>query len=209
MDLRVPVMGLTTLIVGVLAALVATASSPPLLDAEVAERAATIPSVIAPAARMSTALGATLTVAVLSAIVAAVSFMRERSAVVPIFLAVVLAGEILSSNAIKGALDRPRPDIDQLVGWSGWSFPSGHSAAAAATYLAIALAVSRGDRARSRRWLVAGAVAIALLVAASRVVLGVHWLTDVTAGLALGWGWAVLCSIVILDGPFAREPAVQ
>jgi undecaprenyl-diphosphatase len=43
-----------------------------------------------------------------------------------------------------------------------------------------------------RAALAAGAVIIAVSVAASRALLGVHWLTDVLAGLALGWGWFAL-----------------
>jgi membrane-associated phospholipid phosphatase len=39
------------------------------------------------------------------------------------------------------------------------------------------------------------AVAVAVGVAASRVLLGVHWLSDVVAGLAFGWGWFAVCAI--------------
>jgi hypothetical protein len=51
-------------------------------------------------------------------------------------------------------------------------------------------------------------VFIALGVAASRALLGVHWLTDVVAGVALGWGWFVVCA-VLFGGRRTRlgEPA--
>lgn len=39
------------------------------------------------------------------------------------------------------------------------------------------------------------ATGIAVAVAASRVLLDVHWLSDVIAGLALGWGWFAVCGI--------------
>ena len=52
------------------------------------------------------------------------------------------------------------------------------------------------------------AVGIACLVAASRALLGVHWLTDVVAGLAVGWTWFFLVA-VIFGGRLQRfgEPA--
>jgi undecaprenyl-diphosphatase len=199
----------------VLAALVVlvtteASSSPPSVDAAVAERAADLPGAVMTPARMVTAMGATPAVVVLVVVAVVVALMVGRGGVVVIYLAVVLAGQALMSNAIKGALDRARPDVDQLVGWSGASFPSGHSTAAAAVYLAIALTISSGDATPWRPWLVAGAIAVAVLVGASRIALGVHWLTDVLAGLALGWGWAALCAILILEGRrWGREAAAQ
>jgi undecaprenyl-diphosphatase len=44
--------------------------------------------------------------------------------------------------------------------------------------------------------LVATAVGLAVAVAASRVLLDLHWLSDVVGGLALGWGWFALCAVV-------------
>ena len=39
------------------------------------------------------------------------------------------------------------------------------------------------------------AVFVAVAVATSRVLLGVHWVSDVIGGLALGWAWFAMCSI--------------
>ena len=111
------------------------------------------------------------------------------------FLLLVLVGQNLLANGIKELVDRARPDLSQLTGFAGSSFPSGHSTAAAATYAAIALLLSRRRSPATRSLLAGGAVAIAVAVAGTRVLLGVHWLTDVMAGLALGWAWFAACSI--------------
>ncbi|MET0577433.1 MAG: phosphatase PAP2 family protein, partial [Ilumatobacteraceae bacterium] len=90
---------------------------------------------------------------------------------------------------------RDRPDVLQLVGAAGSSFPSGHSATAAATWSAVALILGRGQPRRTRALLAAGAAVIAVAVAISRTLLGVHWVTDVVAGLFVGWGWFLLVAI--------------
>ena len=58
-----------------------------------------------------------------------------------------------------------------------------------------ALLLGRRRPRAARAVLAGGAVGIAVAVAASRVLLDVHWLTDVIGGLALGWAWFALCSI--------------
>jgi membrane-associated phospholipid phosphatase len=88
-----------------------------------------------------------------------------------------------------------RPTLNPLAATLGPSFPSGHSATSAAFYAGVALLVAR-RRARIWRSILAGvAVAVAVGVAASRVLLDVHWLSDVIAGTMLGWGWFAICCI--------------
>ena len=59
------------------------------------------------------------------------------------FLATVVAGQFAVANLVKWLVDRARPAIDQLTGFAGSSFPSGHATAAAATYAAFALLLGR------------------------------------------------------------------
>jgi membrane-associated phospholipid phosphatase len=88
-----------------------------------------------------------------------------------------------------------RPTLNPAAHLLGPSFPSGHTATAAAFWAAVALLMGRGRGRRSHAVLAGGAVAIAVAVACTRVLLDVHWFSDVIAGLALGWAWFALCSI--------------
>lgn len=122
-------------------------------------------------------------------------YMRTRTIAVIEFLTVVVVGQVLITNLTKVLVHRARPDIHRLTGFSGSSFPSGHAATAAATFAAVALLVGRGRSRRIKAFLAAGAAFIAVAVATTRVLLGVHWLTDVIAGLAMGWAWFAISSI--------------
>ena len=126
---------------------------------------------------------------------AVMQYLRTRTRAVIGFLAIVVVGQVLVTNLTKLLVDRPRPDIHRLTGFSGSSFPSGHAATAAATFAAVALLVGRGRTRRTKALLAAGAGGLAVAVATTRVLLGVHWLTDVIAGLAMGWAWFAIASI--------------
>jgi membrane-associated phospholipid phosphatase len=137
-----------------------------------------------------TQLGSFTTIVVLCVIVAAIETLRTRSAWVVPFLVIVLAGEEVLMLSIKSLANRARPALDAAaVAGLGPSFPSGHSSTAAAFYAAVALLLSRRRGHAARALLTGLAVGLAVAVASSRVLLDVHWLSDVIAGLLLGWAW--------------------
>jgi undecaprenyl-diphosphatase len=124
-----------------------------------------------------------------------VDFVRTGNRWCAAFLVVVLGGMEILTIAVKDLVDRVRPAFDPVAATLGPSFPSGHSATAAAFYAAAALILGRRLGRGAREVLVALAVAVAVAVAASRVLLDLHWLSDVIGGLALGWGWFALCAV--------------
>jgi undecaprenyl-diphosphatase len=142
-----------------------------------------------------TDLGGTGYLVVGFVIVGAIDYWRHRNAWVLPFLTVTLGGVALVNNGLKWLVDRERPDVAHLVNTAGSSFPSGHSAAAACAWFTFALVVARHWPRRWRAVTAGTAAMIAVAVAASRALLGVHWLTDVVAGLFVGWCWFVLCAL--------------
>jgi membrane-associated phospholipid phosphatase len=160
-----------------------------------------------------TQLGSIVVVVVLCVILAVGETLREKTVWVVPFILAVMGGEETLMLTVKGLVDRLRPTFNPIAATLGPSFPSGHSSTAAAFYATAALLLGRG-RARPVRALLTGfAIGIAVAVAASRVLLDVHWLTDVIAGLSLGWAWFALCSIAfggrILRFGAAAEKAAQ
>lgn len=145
------------------------------------------------AMRDVTALGGftVLTLITVTAVVALARAGRVRQAGV---VAMVVIGAELSSDLLKLAYARPRPD---LVPHGSYvysnSFPSGHSTISVATYLVLAIVLAGlVQRRRSRTMIHAVATLLILSIGFSRVYLGVHWPTDVLAGWALGAAWAVV-----------------
>ena len=91
----------------------------------------------------------------------------------------------------KFAFARARPDAEgHLVAVHSLSFPSGHAANATLVWLCLALLLPRSARART--FAIWGAVWLSLAVGLSRVVLGVHWPSDVIGGWAFGLFWTML-----------------
>ncbi|HEY2536722.1 MAG TPA: phosphatase PAP2 family protein [Solirubrobacteraceae bacterium] len=113
-------------------------------------------------------------------------------------VALSLAGASLIADLVKVLVGRPRPPVEHLQTVTGPSFPSAHSSQAGAFWFSLVLAMQSVGVAPTRvRWAVALAALIVLAVALSRVYLGVHYPSDVIAGVVLGAGWAVyVCACV-------------
>jgi undecaprenyl-diphosphatase len=120
------------------------------------------------------------------------------------YLAATYLGAELLFQAVKTLTDRPRPPADLAVShWAGSSFPSGHAVLTAAMLGALALTVGHGPARRRRGVLIAGAAVLTVVISATRIYLGAHWLSDVVAGWALGTAWLAVTTVAL--GPDAGD----
>jgi len=141
-------------------------------------------------ARVFTALGEP-TVLIGAGFLFAAFLWREGSARFALaLLLVILVGRGLS-EVQKYWIARARPDLEpHLVVVKTSSFPSGHATSSMIFYLTIAIALTAGTRWQRRA--AAAAVLLSLCVGVSRVMLGVHWPSDVVGGWAFGMLWVLL-----------------
>lgn len=150
----------------------------------------------------------------LTNVMIAVSFFGARWALTPLTLAVLVwlfvaqarrrlvmfaavmgIGPILNV-VLKDYYERARPEgYDELLG-SGFSFPSGHSMGSMLFFGALAYVLYfTFERKRARLAVAAACFSAALVIGASRVYLGVHFLSDVIAGFAAGLCWIAVCVV--------------
>lgn len=186
-----------TLLLGVLAVLVRRVAAIQHVDNSVAawgydHRGATSTRAL----QAVTNLGNIRIVVGLALVLVIIELYRHRSRWSLSFLITVLAGMEISMLVVKDLVGRLRPTLNPAAASLGPSFPSGHSATAAAFYAAAALVIGRGLRSGIQPVLAAVAVGTAVAVGASRVLLDLHWLSDVVGGLALGWAWFALSAVI-------------
>lgn len=145
-------------------------------------------------ARDITALGSHVVLTMVTlAVVGFLLIARKRGAAV--LVAVSVGGGTLLGTLLKLLFGRARPDlVPHAVEVYSASFPSGHAMLSAVTYLTLGALLMRVQaRPGERLYILAVAIALTLLVGASRVYLGVHWPSDVLAGWCVGAAWAILC----------------
>jgi len=134
-------------------------------------------------------LGKPLTLGVLVS-VASIFVWRRGQRRLAVYLVVTVVGGGLVDSAVKILVDRPRPVVDHpvITAW-GKSFPSGHAMSSTVTYGALLLTFLPVLAGRRRVAAVAAAAALVLAIGCSRLILGVHFLTDVVGGYVLGLAW--------------------
>jgi len=140
-----------------------------------------------------TALGSAPVVTLIAVLATAYSLAVRRPRVVLALLATPLAFGV---NEVMKLLMRQARPMEAIVALPpSYGFPSGHSVASSVLFLTLALvAATQSTNPGVRRLLVGAGIVIALLVAWSRVYLGVHYLSDVMGGLMLGSAGAVAAS---------------
>lgn len=128
-------------------------------------------------------------IAVMVAAAAGFALRRRRVRLAVFLVLTTVAGGIIDT-AVKVAVDRDRPSLEEPVATAhGQSFPSGHSMSSTVAYGALLLVLLPAFPERARRPAVVGAVVAVLAVGFSRLALGVHFISDVVGGYALGLAW--------------------
>jgi membrane-associated phospholipid phosphatase len=153
------------------------------------------PNALVDLMRVLTYLGSGIVLPILAVAVALIFVRRGLPAAAAFVVIALLASEALD-QAFKAAFRRARPELENpFVRLTTYSFPSGHAFAATATYGAMALVFASRAPPQRRAWIFAVAGTLVVIVAASRVILGVHYLFDVLAGIA--GGIAVLSALLL------------
>jgi len=119
----------------------------------------------------------------------AVWYLTRRERRHAVWLLATIWGAALLGFALKELVGRARPVVDPVSSAPGLSFPSGHALTATVGCGLLLLVALRYLNRPGRVLAVVVAVAIVLVTALARVGLGVHYVSDVTAGIALGIAW--------------------
>ncbi|MGX7112220.1 phosphatase PAP2 family protein [Gemella cuniculi] len=105
-----------------------------------------------------------------------------------IYLAISMATCGVLIPIIKNMIKRPRPDFHRLLEIGGFSFPSGHTTSATILYLTLVLISIKIFKNINKYFVLVLASFGILVIAISRVYLGVHYPTDTLGGMSLGVG---------------------
>ena len=141
-----------------------------------------------------TALGTGVVVLMIVVIAALFLVLTQHKYSAILLLASTFGGLVLNA-VLKLGFHRPRPSIIvHAVHTASSSFPSGHAMSAAIVYGTVAYLAARLHPSRWARWfMMFAALGLIVLISFSRMYLGVHYPSDVVAGVSIGLAWAAFC----------------
>ena len=148
-------------------------------------------------AKALSALGGTAVTLVVGAVSAAVLAVRRRWVEASVLVAALVISHVAVS-VLKEMIDRPRP-AGGLVDANGGAYPSGHATFSVIyTWLALTVTIRLRPGWTYGSALLAGGLVLTALIGLSRVYLGVHYLSDVSGGWALGASSFALCAVLAM-----------
>ena len=98
----------------------------------------------------------------------------------------------VTNPILKNIFDRERPTLLRLIDISGFSFPSGHAMGATAFFGSLMFVAHRILKGKSKAFVISASALFIILISSSRVYLGVHYPTDIIAGIVGG----VICILL-------------
>ncbi|NIK11511.1 phosphatase PAP2 family protein [Alkalibacillus almallahensis] len=127
-------------------------------------------------------------------VVAYLVLLTDKSYWVATFLVINMLGISGLTKGLKLLFERQRPETLEQFDGTGFSFPSGHSTGAITFYGFMIYLIVISKLSKGWKWVINGFLTTwILLVALSRVFVGVHYVTDIIAGLAIGLAWLLIC----------------
>ncbi|MHA6567761.1 phosphatase PAP2 family protein [Aerococcus urinae] len=158
-----------------------------------------------------TEMGTTVYIIIAALIISAILYYFRYRFLGIWFSSQLILGVLLGNQSIKYIVKRPRSSfIQPLIEQGGYSFPSAHSMGSVLMYGGLCLIAFYFIRSYKKRQILGIATGIlCLAIALSRVYLGVHYFSDIVAGLSLGVAWLSLSSTLLPAFPRAikDEPA--
>lgn len=148
--------------------------------------------------------------AIIAVVTLVVLIARKKKRLATIFLVSFITAEIFNFS-VKAIVNRPRPEDALVVPPASDSFPSGHAFTAVILIGSIVVFLfACFDSTPLRTVLVILLLVYICLISADRILLGVHWPTDVIGGLAIGAAWLFFTMAAVLKpGPWYGEKYVQ
>ncbi|MEH7333680.1 phosphatase PAP2 family protein [Neobacillus drentensis] len=167
------------------------------IDDTVAGWAAHVPDSVIPFFVQITEMGDKKGIGGVALLTLAWLFLRRRNYLGAAVFALSVALGNEASKLLKNLFDRPRPDLEHLVQVKSYSYPSGHAMVGMIVYFLIAYLLIEAAKSKTVKIIIICAAAILpLLIGASRIILQVHYPSDVLGGYALGYIW-VFFSLLI------------